>query len=74
MINAGCYFKLRNLCYKRSSGFWLKAIMEAGGDTDNALQRLQQAVEEARRLHAGKLVGTGPNQTGTNLDQVREAW
>jgi tetratricopeptide (TPR) repeat protein len=33
-------------------------IMEAGGDTDNALQRLQQAVDEARRLHAGELLAT----------------
>jgi DNA-binding SARP family transcriptional activator len=31
-------------------------IMVAGGDTENAMQRLQQAVEEARRLHAGKLL------------------
>jgi DNA-binding SARP family transcriptional activator len=31
-------------------------IMEAGGDTENALQRLNQAVEEARRLHAANLL------------------
>lgn len=31
-------------------------IMNAGGDTENALKRLYQAAEEARQIHAGKLL------------------
>jgi len=41
-------------------------IMNAGGDTENAVQRLLQAIEEARRLHAGKHLA----QAQINLAQI----